>query len=160
MYPRLIRLNKKLPCFIKFIRRIMHCRRRILRSSMLNETPACGWSILEWYLYVRPRCDYNRDAVGNLRCQNVSIGTERERESEREISIQQLLCTDCAHLYSWLSMQVEEIMSIVIVLSVLLPIGASRERTDEEGSRWYRTHGRTGTLENENGKIQLTSWAN
>ena len=60
---------------------------------------------------------------------------QRERESEREISIQQLLCTDCAHLYSWLSMQVEEIMSIVIVLSVLLPIGASRERTDEEGSR-------------------------
>ena len=60
---------------------------------------------------------------------------ERERESERELSIQQLLCTDCAHLYSWLSIQVEEIMSIVIVLSVLLPIGASRERTDEEGSR-------------------------
>ena len=60
---------------------------------------------------------------------------QRERESEREISIQQLLCTDCAHLYSWLSIQVEEIMSIVIVLSVLLPIGASRERTDEEGSR-------------------------
>lgn len=58
-----------------------------------------------------------------------------QREREREISIQQLLCTDCAHLYSWLSMQVEEIMSIVIVLSVLLPIGASRERTDEEGSR-------------------------
>ena len=58
-----------------------------------------------------------------------------QRESEREISIQQLLCTDCAHLYSWLSMQVEEIMSIVFVLSVLLLIGASRERTDEEGSR-------------------------
>ena len=63
------------------------------------------------------------------------INWTRELESECERVIQLLLCTDCAHLYSWLSMQVEEIMSMVFVLSVLLPIGAGPERTDEEGSR-------------------------
>jgi len=70
-----------------------------------------------------------QSAAGNLRCQNLSIGTDRER------AIQLLLCTDGSHLYSWLSMQVEEIMSIVFVLSFLLPIGAGPERTNEEGSR-------------------------
>ena len=53
----------------------------------------------------------------------------------RERVIQLLLCTDCAHLYSWLSMQVDDIMQIVFVISVLLPVGAGPERTDEEGSR-------------------------
>ena len=65
----------------------------------------------------------------------INWNRERERERECERVIQLLLYTDCAHLYSWLSMQVEEIMSIVFVLSVLLPIGAGPERTDEEGSR-------------------------
>ena len=67
----------------------------------------------------------------------INWNRERERETERmrERVIQLLLCTDCAHRYSWLSIQVEEIMSIVFVLSVLLPIGAGPERTDEEGSR-------------------------
>ena len=53
----------------------------------------------------------------------------------RERVIQLLLCTDCAHLYSWLSVQVDDIMKIVFVISVLLPVGAGPERTDEEGSR-------------------------
>lgn len=92
------------------------------------------------YMYVRPRFENlitieRRSWEFNVSKTYQLEQRERETERMRERVIQLLLCTDCAHRYSWLSIQVEEIMSIVFVLSVLLPIGAGPERTDEEGSR-------------------------